>query len=253
MSNEIPEIKPIKLKEFETKQPKYSMIGSLPTRQVICSPSGGGKTVLLTNLILDIYRNCFSRIYIFSPSVNVDYTWQPVKDYIEKDLKLKETPEDTFYFDHYNEHALQNIILTQHKIITYMKSKGHTKLYQILIIIDDFADEPAFTRQSKLLHQLYIRGRHNMISTITSTQKFNALHPIIRCNMTELIIFRLRNFKDIEAFIEETSAIYDKKTLLEIYHMATAEPYSFLYVKLNAKSASDMFYINFNKRIEINN
>jgi hypothetical protein len=71
--------------------------------------------------------------------------------------------------------------------------------------------------------------------------------------MTELIIFRLRNFKDIEAFIEETSAIYDKKTLLEIYHMATAEPYSFLYVKLKAKSASDMFYINFNKRIEINN
>ena len=253
MSDEIPKIQPIKLKEFEVKQSKYKMIGSLPTRAVLCAPSGSGKTVLLTNLILDIYKNCFSRIYVFSPSVNVDYTWQPVKHYIEHDLKLKETSEDPFYFDHYNEAALENIIHTQHKIITYMKSKGHTKLYQILIIIDDFADEPAFTRQSKLLHQLYIRGRHNMISTITSTQKFNALHPIIRCNMSELYIFRLRNNKDIEAFVDERSAIHDKKTLLEIYHSATAEAYSFLYVKLNAKTVDDMFYINFEKRIEIDN
>ena len=109
-----------------------------------------------------------------------------------------------------------------------MKAKGHTKLYQILIVIDDFADEPAFTRQSKLLHQLYIRGRHNMISTITSTQKFNALHPIIRCNMSELYIFRLRNNKDIEAFVDECSAVHDKKTLLELYQKATKQPYSIL-------------------------
>lgn len=214
MSDEIPKIQPIKLKEFEVKQSKYKMIGSLPTRAVLCAPSGSGKTVLLTNLILDVYKNCFSRIYVFSPSVNVDYTWQPVKHYIEHDLKLKETADDKFYFDHYDEAGLENIILTQHKIITYMKSKGHSKLYQILIIIDDFADEPAFTRQSKLLHQLYIRGRHNMISTITSTQKFNALHPIIRCNMSELYIFRLRNNKDIEAFVDECSAIHDKKTFI---------------------------------------
>ena len=249
MSDEIPKIQPIKLKEFEVKQSKYKMIGSLPTRSVLCAPSGSGKTVLLTNLILDIYKNCFSRIYVFSPSINVDYTWQPVKHYIEHDLKLKETADDKFYFDHYDEAALENIILTQHKIITYMKSKGHSKLYQVLIIIDDFADEPAFTRQSKLLHQLYIRGRHNMISTITSTQKFNALHPIIRCNMSELYIFRLRNNKDIEAFVDECSATHEKKVLLEIYHLATAQPYSFLYVKLNAKTVDDMFYINFKKRI----
>ncbi len=57
--------------------------------------------------------------------------------------------------------------------------------------------------------------------------------------------------KDLDTFIEEVSAIYDRKQLLEIYHLATQEPFSFLYVKLNAKNKSDMFYINFNKRIEI--
>ena len=63
-----------------------------------------------------------------------------------------------------------------------MKKQNHKKLHQILVIIDDFADDPSFTRSSKLLHALYVRGRHNMISTITSTQKFNAIHPIIRVN-----------------------------------------------------------------------
>ena len=132
-----------------------------------------------------------------------------------------------------------------------MKKEGRTKLFQILIIIDDFADDPNFVRSSKLLHSLYTRGRHNQISTITSTHKFNAISPIIRVNMTELYIFRLRNVKDLEAVIEEVSAITDKKTLLQIYNLATDEPYSFLYVRLNAKSKNDIVFIRFDKHIQL--
>ena len=127
----IPQIKPIKLKEFETKKSKYPMVGKLPPRAVLCGPSGSGKGVLLSNMILDIYRDCFSRIYIFSPSINVDYTWKPVKEYIEKVMKVKETDEEPIYFDHYNPEDLDKIINTQHKVIDYMKKQGHTKLYQI--------------------------------------------------------------------------------------------------------------------------
>ena len=75
--------------------------------------------------------------------------------------------------------------------------------------------------------------------------------PIVRVNATELFIYRLRNYRDLETFIEEVSAITDKKTLLEIYNLATAEPYSFLYVNLRAKKKNEMFYIRFDKRIEI--
>ena len=35
-------------------------------------------------MILDIYRGAFSRIYRFSPSIDIDMTWKPVKDYISK-------------------------------------------------------------------------------------------------------------------------------------------------------------------------
>ena len=132
-----------------------------------------------------------------------------------------------------------------------MKSHNKTRMYQILIVIDDFADDPTFSRQSQILHSLFTRGRHNFCNTLVSTQAYRALHPIIRLNAIELFIFRLRNFKDIEAVIEETSAIVDKNTLMDMYKLATSEPFSFLYIKLYAKKKEDMFYIRYDKKLVI--
>ena len=145
------------------------------------------------------------------------------------------------FFDHYAPEDLEKIIQTQKQVVQYMKDKKKRKLYQILILVDDFADDPSFSRNSKLLHSLFTRGRHSMISTIVSTQKFVAIHPIIRTNATELFVYRLRNQKDLDAFLEELSALYDKRTLLKLYQYATGEPYSFLYVKLTAHNRDDMF------------
>lgn len=249
--NKIPKIEPIKLKEFDTKQSKYPMVPQIPFRSVILGPSGSGKTILLQNMILDIYKDCFSRIYIFSPSVDVDATWQPVRKYIESEMKVQHTEDEPIYFDHYDPEALYKIINTQQKVIEYQKKQNHKKLFSVLIIVDDFADDPKFSRHSKILHALYTRGRHNSISTITATQKFSSIAPIIRVNATELYVYRLRNYNDLQTFIEEISALIDKKTLLEIYNLATSEPFSFLYVNLRAKKKNDIFHIRFDKRIEV--
>ena len=90
MTDDIPTIKPIKLKEYEVKQSKYNVASKLPIRSIILGPSGSGKSILLQNMILDIYKNCFSRVFIFSPSINVDYqTWEPVKKYLVMLGKIK--------------------------------------------------------------------------------------------------------------------------------------------------------------------
>jgi DNA replication protein DnaC len=78
MSEKI-KIEPIRLKEYEVKQSMYDIAPRLPVRAVILGPSGSGKSILIQNMILNIYRNCFTRIYIFSPSIDVDSTWLPVK------------------------------------------------------------------------------------------------------------------------------------------------------------------------------
>lgn len=246
----VPKIEPIKCKEFTSKQSKYDVVGKLPLRDIILGPSGAGKGILISNMILDIYKDCFDRIYLFSPSIDVDKTWKPVREYIEKSLKVNPDKEK-IYFDHYDAEALENIIATQHKIAEHMKQQNHTKIFQILIVIDDFADDPTFSRHSKLLHALFTRGRHSMISTIVSTQKYRAISNIIRVNATNLYIFRLRNAGDLEAWIDEVSAVADKKTLLQLYQVATAEPYSFFFIKLNAKKISDMFYMRYDKKLLI--
>ena len=64
---------------------------------MLAGPSGSGKTVFLTNMILDIYKGCFSRISIWSPSTEVDSAWKLVKDYIRDHIKPND--REKCYFD----------------------------------------------------------------------------------------------------------------------------------------------------------
>ena len=83
-NNTVPIIQPRNITEYEYKQSKYKHVPRIPFRSIIVASSTGGKTVLIQNLILDVYRDCFSRIFIFSPSVHTDPTFVEVKKYIKK-------------------------------------------------------------------------------------------------------------------------------------------------------------------------
>ena len=237
---------------YTQKQSKYKEAMQVPYRLMLIAPSGSGKTILIQNLIIDIYDKVFERVYIFSPSIFVDSAYNSIKDYQKNIMKVEEN-ENKLYFDHYEHEDLEKIISQQHDLILHMKSKKMKSLFNILIVIDDFADDPSFSRQSKLLWSIFCRGRHNSISVIISTQKFRAIANIIRLNCSAIIVFKIKNSNDLDAIIEELSGALsnDKKTFLEIYNLAIKEPYSFLYVNLAAKNLNDMFMINFDKKIHI--
>ena len=82
-----PDIKPIRQKSYDVPASRYKQCAGLPLRSIILAPSGGGKGILLQNFILDIYRGCFERVFIFSPSINVDSNWAPVKKYLQEGRK----------------------------------------------------------------------------------------------------------------------------------------------------------------------
>ena len=79
----------------------------------------------------------------------------------------------------------------------YYRWKNLHKVYSILISIAYVGDDPGFSRHIQLLHSPYTRGRHNIISTIASIQKFAAVGQHIRVNATCLCVYRLRNNKDL--------------------------------------------------------
>ena len=120
----VPKITPISLKEYKTKQRKYDVVSKLPIRTVILGPSASGKGILIQNLIVNVYKDLFERIYIFSHSIHVDHTNSNIIKYIDSKMVLSED-EPPLYYDHYDQAALQNIIDTQKKIIEYQKNKKH--------------------------------------------------------------------------------------------------------------------------------
>ena len=102
------------------------------------------------------------------------------------------------------------------------------------------------------LKTLFVRGRHSGVSTIVMTQKVRLIQPAVRVNASFYIVFRLKNFQDLSSIIEEMSALVDKKTVRALYEHATAKPYSFLYVNLQAKDLQTTFYRNFESRLVVN-
>ena len=120
MSSAIPSFKPIELKEHTRKQSHYGdIVPKLPMRSMLVGPSGSGKTVLLTKLVLDMYKGCFNRIYSWSPSIEVDSTWKPVRDYTRDHIKPND--REKYYFDSCGSSELEQVIETPQKVTDYQK------------------------------------------------------------------------------------------------------------------------------------
>ena len=66
----------------------------------------------------------------------------------------------------------------------------------------------------------------------------------------ELYVFRLRNFIDLQTFLDEVPGLLgDRKALLEMYRYAMESPYNFLYCKLSAKGVNEIFFSGFGEKL----
>ena len=243
-----PQIKPIQMKEYENKQSKYKQCGKLPAIGCILAPTTGGKTTLIANLILDVYRGCFERIYVWSPTSKkgLDGTWDAVRKYIYGEMG---TPDDEeCFFQDFDGSKVQEILDRSEKIVMHLKNSNSKKQFNIALFFDDWADRPEVFKgkHGRVLQTLAISGRHRYCSTWYSTQAYRLLHSSIRKNCMYNYCFRLRNAGDLDAFLEENSGTYDKKTLMKMYkYCVDYEPYSFMYCDMRAKTKEKMFMRKF--------
>ena len=132
------------------------------------------------------------------------------------------------------------------------KEKTSKRLFVICFLVDDFADSPSVMASragGSSLNHLLVRGRHIQASCMILFQKLRSYGSLLHVNAQALVIFRLRNKLELDSVIEELSAAYDKKVLMEMYQLATAEKYSFWYVNLAASKVSDMFWLRFEQRM----
>ena len=217
-----------------------------PSRICYLGPSGSGKSTTLISMLLSPYKKIYEGVYVFSPSVQIDSAWDPARDFV-KNLK------HSGFYQEWNEKALMDILDAQRAKIKEQKDAKTTKpLSQILVIVDDFADCPDIMHSSgNVLTSLMIRGRHFGVSTWLSTQKLSAVSLVARVNFQAMLVWRLRNQKEIECLVEELSALYPKRVLLSMYELAIREPFSFWYILLTARRKEDMFFLRFDQKLSL--
>ena len=144
------------------------------------------KTTALVDLIMRLYtdgrgNSCFERLFIVSPSVDIDSAWSPVKEFVR--VKMGVPDSEKCFFHEVDHEALDNIVAEQHKLTIALKEKkGNKKLFNILTVIDDFSDDPAVLHNQgkNVLNTLFTRGRHQNISCWVSAQKLTTISTVIR-------------------------------------------------------------------------
>ena len=244
MADKIPRVVPQKADAVKMPEPVFENLPKVP-RAIVLGPSGSGKTLLLTNLITRFGHgnSIYSRIWIVSPSINVDPSWQVVKDFVRDKLQIDERKE-TWYWERWDPEALHDVFQTQRRIVELERERKSKRHHACLLILDDVADQPRITHSQKLI-EMFMRGRHLHIHTYVSVQRYRVLDIGIRTQATDLLIFRLRSHADWQAIEEENDQVWGKQGLRKAYQLATEEAFSFLHLRLNTKDLKDWAWLRF--------
>ena len=104
----------------------------------------------------------------------------------------------------------------------------------MLCLVDDVADagEKVMHSSTNILTSLFVRGRHLGCACWLLTQKLRVVSLICRTNFTFMLIWRLRNSKELMSILEELDALHDRRVLMQMYQIATQDKHGFWYINL---------------------
>ena len=234
--------------ENRWSQSRHEIWSPLPVKQITCSVSGAGKSSVIQAAVNALFDH-FDYFAVYSHSHTLDPSYGDLKDKIRaKYLRTGIDPElNPVFFD--NLEGLPRVLAAQRDRVQEQKDADPPvrRLVQLCCVVDDMLHE---TAHSKVLDNLYARGRHYGVSVFAGSQLYRGLSAAIRKNADVLTIHRLPA-KEYLAVEEELAGTWvTKEQLRELYEMAVgAHPYGFLTVRLKSKDPTRMFYSDFSRRL----
>ena len=156
---------------------------------IIYGPRGSGKTFLCSDLIYKM-RDNFDLIYLFSNTAKLQ---KNVFDFIPNKI------------EGYDEDVLQEIVTKQKNQVQLSHSTG-CDIKKIIVVFDDVISNNKI-RNSPILNDLYVSGRHLRITPILLSQSIGGKSgiPIVIRDNSDMV------------FSFYPSTIYDKKLIYERY------------------------------------
>lgn len=233
------QVKPFKTGKHDLpKNPDSDVVGKHPFRTMVVGNSGSGKTVLMLTLLNNFFKDYFDELWLFSPTYGVDDTWDSL-----------DWPEDKVHVvKDFSEDEVQNLLDRQ---MNDIRRKGILKSKKVLLVADDQINSPQFLNSA--VWQSYMTlGRHENVSTLIATQKYNKLPFIWRAQMSNLFIFNSDNEEELETIMNEQKlASLTRRQFRELFLDVTREPYHFLTINKQEARRSHRYRQNLDTPIVI--
>jgi hypothetical protein len=157
-------------------------------------------------------------IYIISPSTNLDTKWQN----IIRDKKIPEVNIIKVFDEEVLDTLYQSLDERFHEALDEGRQPEHS-----LIIFDDMSFSGDLKSHSHGgVARLFCNGRHLLISTIVTAQKYTDILTTARENATGLILYDCSQ-KQLETIFYD-HGLSDKKEFLKMFRTATKEPHTFM-------------------------
>ena len=203
------------------KQPEFCESKTVPrmnTSTLIVGRSGSGKSVLLTNILKECYKDAFQLKVLISPTAATDDVQKAMgADIVVTDLK------EAIEF-------LEGIMKVQER---YIKERGADKAPLICVIFDDVMGETRFLNSPEFTG-CFTRSRHFNMTIFCLTQKFTGIPKRCRVQANNLIFFKGQD-SEVQGVADDFCPTnYTKKDFSALIKWATSEPHAFLYINMSA-------------------
>ena len=194
---------------------------------IIAKRNSGKSQIIKYLLKYSISQNQFNKVYVICPTNSINHFYDSYVDI----NNIKES---------YDEEWIELLISKMSKI-NNGKTLQDDKPYNLLLILDDVANDKAFAH-SATIKKLYGRGRHSFISIITVAQQLHSLATIQRSNSDFLICGQINSSNIILLSNEFLAPIINKKQFLQLYKKYTSN-YNFFVIN-NSSITKDTDDIN---------
>ena len=182
-----------------------------PVRCIITGPSSLGKSVFLTNLILNII-NKYDKVYIYSPSLHQDFYQKLIKcfsNYIPIHIIpniLNEEDIDVVIEEIVNNKDFEKsgTVIETHESIEDLNFPQEYE-HNSIIILDDLNQNEMYDPR---VQAMFKRSRHNNLSIFIISQDYYEISKkTIRCNGNIYHIFKPNNFRDVLNIYQDKSSM----------------------------------------------
>jgi hypothetical protein len=177
---------------------------------ILCGPTGSGKTNALLNMLYDFLT--YNKVYIYANNGD-QLVYEKLKQHLDGIAEKNDLePSDLYHFGG----KLSEVV----PVDEMDKSKVN------IVIFDDFV----LSKNQDIIEEYYIRGRHKNCIVFYLSQTYSGIPITIRRNTRLYLLYAVSRGRDIGLIQSDVSPELDTKQFKKLFHQATMQPHSFLWV-----------------------